>query len=164
MKPALPDNPAESKILSEVQIQSFRKILASLHVHYNRKFLENQQKMDSIFTKAGMDKLGKNRLAEIKNQVENQQIAHYLAEDFILQPPLLLTKNGIVRKEKPVYHIPENKVLLDFRTHQFAPYKPFLGELFHTEFFNVLIIWSFILVNLFFLRFRWLRKILRIHE
>ena len=146
------------------QQQSLRKVFDALLKHYNQIFLKKQAALDGIFAEAGKDSSGRNRLTRMQDEMENQQIARYLAEDFVLQPRLELTKEGIIRKEKPVYRIPEPENALDFRAHHFSPYKPLLGRLIPTESFNIIIIWAFSLTTFLALRFRLLRKLLRIRD
>lgn len=150
--------------VSGVQQQSIRKVFAALLSHYNRIFLQQQAELDKIFAAAGTDSSGRNRLSIIRDEMENEQIARYLAEDFVLQPRLELTSEGIVRKEKPVYRMPEAGNGLDFRTHHFSPSKPFLGRLFPTEVFNIFIVWIFSLLTFWALRARLLRKLLQIRD
>ncbi len=146
------------------QEKAIQKILMELTVHYNRRFSELQQKLDKVFADAGVNNAGENKLVEMREKFQNEQIARYLSEDFALQPRLEITPEGIVRKEKPGYKMPETSHLLDFRTHLFSPVKPFFNRLFPTETFNIAIIWLLSLSTFLVLRFRLLRILFRIRD
>ena len=146
------------------QIRSAEKVISALKEHYNQEFIRKQAELDAAFSRAGKDVVGRNRLSKIREQTENKQINLFLAGDFVLQPKLEITRDGIVRKEKPVYRMPEPSNAMDFRTHQFSPYKPFMGQLFPTEIFNVIIIWVFSLITFLLLQTRIIRKAFRIRD
>ena len=146
------------------QVQALEKILKDLSRHYNRRYLELQRQLDAIYAEAGKEKDGSSRLAALREKYQNDQVAACLAGDFALLPRLEITPEGIVRKEKPGYRMPETGHFLDFRTHFFAPVKPFAGMLFPTESFNIAIIWMLSLGTFLMLRFRVLRAIFRIRD
>ena len=154
----------QKRTLSPEEFRAVQKLFSSLLKHYNKLFLEKQIQLDAIFRNAGTDAQGRNRLLLVREEVENKQIARFLAEDFILQPRLEISPDGIIRKEKPVYRLPEPSASLDFRTHHFSAFKPLWGNFFPTETFNVFIIWIFSLMNFFLLRFRIIRKLFRIRD
>ncbi|HOO84772.1 MAG TPA: ATP-binding cassette domain-containing protein [Prolixibacteraceae bacterium] len=69
------------------------------------------------------------------------------------------TANGIMQKAAPVYKEP------DFaygRAHFFAPYKNFFGQKINTLWFNVLALWSVVVLLYIALYFDWLRTIVHL--
>jgi hypothetical protein len=148
--------------ITQAQAGSIHELIQNLNRHYNRRFRELQEKMDSVFEEAGTGQDGKNKLIHLREKYQNEQIARYLAEDFAMQPRLEITTEGVIRKEKPGYHIPEPEHVLDFRTHMYSPFKQFAGWQFPTESFNIVMIWLISLSTFLILRFRLLRKLFRI--
>lgn len=144
------------------QAAAIHGTIQKLNRYYNRRFRELQEKLDSVFEEAGTGQDGKNKLIRLREQYQNEQIARYLAEDFAMQPRLEITPDGVVRKEKPGYHLPEPEHALDFRTHMYSPFKQFAGWQFPTESFNIVMIWLISLSTFLILRFRLLRKLFRI--
>lgn len=66
----------------------------------------------------------------------------------------------LIQKLDPIYLDPANiSGLFDYRAHFYAPGKHFAGQLFDTFYFNVIIIWCFVIVlfiTLYFESFMWL--------
>jgi ABC-type multidrug transport system ATPase subunit len=147
---------------SPEQMASIHEILKGLNRFYNQRFKELQKKLDAVFAEAGTGQDGKNKLTKLREQYQNEQIARYLSEDFALQPRLEITLDGVIRKEKPGYQMPEPEHALDFRTHLYSPFKHLAGWHYPTESFNILIIWLISLTTFLILRFRLLRILFRI--
>ncbi|MCH8317000.1 MAG: hypothetical protein IIA88_00655 [Bacteroidetes bacterium] len=73
----------------------------------------------------------------------------------------IIEYNGrLIQKLDPIYLDPANiSGLFDYRAHFYAPRKHFAGQLFDTFYFNVIIIWCFVIVlyiTLYFESFMWL--------
>lgn len=145
--------------ISPEKLAPVYEILENLNRFYNRRYRELQRKLDAVYAGAGSDKDGKNKLLKFRDQFQNEQIARYLAGDFALQPRLEIRPEGLIRKEKPGYHIPEPEHWLDFRTHMYSPFKWLAGWRFPTESFNIVMIWLFSLSTGLVLRFGLLRKL-----
>jgi hypothetical protein len=137
------------------------RMLQTLAAHYNSRYKELQKNLDAIFEKAGSSKDGKNQLIALRDKYQNEQIARFLSEDFALQPRFEITTEGVIRKEKPGYQMPEPEHALDFRTHLFSPFKPLAGWQFPTELFNIVMIWLIGALTFLVLRFGLLKKLLR---
>lgn len=150
-----------SRALSEPAFQTMQHKLKEYRHWYNLQFQKSQQELDAIFRKYEDKKLGSNRLLEIRPYAENVQVNRILADDMGFQPKVEIARDGIYRKVKPVFHFPEPKGWLDFRTHFFAPVKFFAGRFFPTEHFNIAVIWFFTFLTAIALKFRLLRRLFR---
>jgi hypothetical protein len=148
--------------LSPEQAASIHEVLNGMNRYYNGRFKDLQKKLDAVFKDAGTGEDGKNKLIRLREEFQNEQVARYLSEDFAMQPRLEITIEGVIRKEKPGYHMPEPEHSMDFRTHMYAPYKHLAGWRFPTESFNILMVWLISLSTFLVLRFSLLRKLFRI--
>jgi ABC-type multidrug transport system ATPase subunit len=104
----------------------------------------------------------KNMLANVKIKSENEQVREIVANDMMMQKKFEVSKSGIYRKVKPIYHFPKPSSSLDFRTHFYAPVKLCGGLTIPTEIFNLFIIWMFTLLTAVVLRFSLLKKLFRL--
>lgn len=145
----------------ESTYRSMQQKLKAYRHWYNKEFQKAQKDLDAIFRRYEDPKRRSNRLLELKPHAENEQVARILADDLGFQPKVEIARDGIFRKVKPVFHFPEPKGPLDFRTHFFAPVKFFAGRFFPTEYFNIGVIWLFTLLTLVVLKFRLLRRLFR---
>ena len=140
-----------------------KKHLDKFREYYNRTYKEMERELErelespmpnSLIPDTSVLKL--KQLAEIS---ENERTNEILRNQILLER-ILVSPLGIVRKTDPIYQNPEPRHALDIRAHFYAPFKHFMGYLFPTETFNLVIIWlmsSFMIVAL---RFRWFRKIM----
>jgi hypothetical protein len=103
----------------------------------------------------------KNMLANVKIKSENEQVREIVANDMMMQKKFEVSRSGIYRKVKPIYHFPKPTGAFDFRTHFYAPVKLCGGLTIPTEIFNLFVIWMFTLATAIVLRFRLLRKLFR---
>jgi len=73
---------------------------------------------------------------------------------------ILEFNNELIQQIDPVFQDASNNKWYDFRTHFYAPRKPFLGKYFDTYWFNVSILWVFSVFFYVALYFEWLKKLL----
>ena len=78
--------------------------------------------------------------------------------------PLARLGNKLIQKIDPVYLDPSDSRLLSFRSHFMAPNKNFAGKLFPTFYFNMAVLWFFIVIAYFALYFDILKKMLSFFE
>ena len=146
-------------LLNTTQMETVEGRLNTFKSYYNRKYQEEDRKLNAIFRQHEDQKMHQNRLLELQPFAENERVSQIVAGEMQLQQKIELSEEGIYRKVKPVYQYPEPDHLLDFRAHFYAPVKFFAGKFFPTEYFNIAIIWVFSLATVLALKFRLLRRL-----
>lgn len=127
---------------------------------YNMMYQREEKKLDSILKSTKPENSKASTLSELRQISENEQVNELVTNKSFER--IALDADGLVQKIDPVYHMPVPDGWFNFRTHFYAPYKYWLGQFFPTEFFNVGMIWVFTFFTGFVLRFRLLRRLLRI--
>lgn len=142
---------------------TFEKVISKINYFrhtYNMMYQKEEKKLDSILKSTISGNPKASTLSELRQISENEQVNELVTNKSFER--IALDAEGLVQKIDPVYNMPVSDGWLNFRTHFYAPYKSWLGQFFPTEFFNVGMIWVFTFFTGFVLRFRLLRRLLRI--
>ncbi len=102
---------------------------------------------------------GKIPLAQIKILYNNEQLENFVKNN--KEPKIVKYKNRLYRKMDPVFYLPENKF---FKSHFYAPAKPFFGKYIKTFWFNTAVLWFMILVFYLMLYYQVLLRIIEFVE
>ena len=79
--------------ITEGQIRSAEKVISALKEHYNQEFIRKQAELDAVFSRAGNDQNGRNRLSKIREQTENKQINRRVEIEVISKGETVVNKN-----------------------------------------------------------------------
>lgn len=128
------------------------------------KFVEAQERRDSIINAMEQDPENKLSVVDLKNKYTNEYLESQVKNDMIKDK--YVEGNGfLVQQTDPIFAVrnPNNiSNALDYRTHFFAPEKQFFGQYFDTMWFNVFVMWTMTILLLITLYFEWLKKLIDI--
>ncbi len=97
---------------------------------------------------------------EYKSKYFNQSL-NDLVRRVNVEDRTIIYKHRLVQRIDPIFNETYHTAnMLDYRTHFYAPSKPFLGKTFDTYWFNILVIW-FMSIGLYIaLYYEWLAKLI----
>jgi ABC-type multidrug transport system ATPase subunit len=133
--------PAEQSAKTHRMLEQFRKA-------FNRLYLKEEKLQDRLIRLQGKEFAGN------KAETENLRVNEILQNNLDFDSKFAVSREGIFRKVKPVFRLPEPKNSFDFRAHFYSPKKHLGGLYFPTESFNIWVIWLFTLAAGITLRFR----------
>lgn len=134
--------------LSPGQSAKTHRMLEQFRKAFNRLYLKEEKFQDRLIRQQGREFAGR------KAETENLRINEILQNNLDFESKYAVSREGIFRKVKPVFRMPEPKCSFDFRAHFYSPAKHFAGRYFPTESFNIWVIWLFTLAAGITLRFR----------
>ena len=99
-------------------------------------------------------------ISEYKTRYYNQSLAD-LVRRVNVEDRTIVHENKLIQRIDPIFNETyHTNNVLDYRTHFYAPTKPWLGSLFDTYWFNILVIWFMSLGLYIALYFEWLAKLI----
>jgi ABC transport system ATP-binding/permease protein len=148
----------------EFTLQTGRKVntyLNDLDEYYSKLFvLANQRKQNKINYYLENDP---DKYKEIRDRYHNEGISDILKKVYE-KNKIVEFRNYLIQHIDPVYLDPIPNNPLSFRTHFFAPRKPFLGMYFDTFWFNMVAVWILTVILYITLYFDVLKKLLTFGE
>ncbi len=143
----------------ERTFENTKEFLANLKSFYNLKANRAGQRKTEILQNKFKGKEGEMEMMEIRNNHENDAVS-LVVKNTATEHRILEHRNQLVQKLYPIYLEPEfPSHVLDFRAQFYTPTKHFLGVLWSTENFNVIVIWSMSVFLAIALYFDWLKKL-----
>lgn len=98
------------------------------------------------------------RYLELKDSHKNDQL-ELLVTNRTKAERIVEYKGTLIQLINPIFKNPDVPALpFNFRTHFYAPVKYFMGKMYSTKYFNVIVIWMMSLIFFVALYFDWLRK------
>lgn len=97
---------------------------------------------------------------EYKSKYFNQSLAD-LVRRVNVEDRTIVYNDQLIQRIDPIFNETyHTNNILDYRTHFYAPSKPFLGKMFDTYWFNILVIWFMSLGLYIALYYEWLAKLI----
>ena len=94
-----------------------------------------------------------------RNAFHNETIADIVKKVYE-KNKILRYQDRLVQQVDPIYLEPKDNGLFTFRTHFYAPHKRFLGGIFDTYWFNIIVVWTMIISLYIALYYELLKKLL----
>ncbi|HEY4788947.1 MAG TPA: ATP-binding cassette domain-containing protein [Bacteroidales bacterium] len=133
-------------------IQAF---IDSMTNYHSRKFTiaenEIQNKINRLLTK------NEQQYKDYKNDYYNDNLAD-MVKKVAEKKRILEYDHQLVRQYEPIYMDPTIRGIWSWRSHFYAPRKPFLGNYYDTYWYNVIVIWLFTVILYITLYFEIIKK------
>ncbi len=137
--------------------QRLKRYLERSRQYYIAKYNRAYDSRDSLLRRITQGDEARLQLIEQRARYYNETIAQ-LATNTTAENRIIEYKGRLIQKIYPIYHTPAvTGGFWDFRTHFYAPSKPFLGIQIPTLWFNILIMWlmtGILYVTLYYKVFR----------
>ncbi|MGB3618505.1 MAG: hypothetical protein WBA12_10310, partial [Catalinimonas sp.] len=133
------------------------QVAADYHGRRATKANEMKDRTLMAYRAEGTAEAGVNPLTQLKNRYHNEALTD-LVRGAAVKEKVLPWEGELLRQNDPIYHNPEPRHALDYRTHFFAPRKHLFGATFDTFWFNLGAIWlmsAVLCVTLYFETLRW---------
>ncbi|MDP4209416.1 MAG: ATP-binding cassette domain-containing protein [Bacteroidota bacterium] len=138
----------------ETALQSFiDKMLAYHSAEFTAAEQELQGKINNELKK------NEKRYNFYKDTYQNDNLSD-MVKKVLEKNKILEFNHELVQQYHPIYMDPTTKSVLSWRSHFFAPRKPFLGKLYDTYWYNVIVVWLFTLTLYITLYYDALKKLL----
>jgi len=139
--------------------QRLKRYLERSRQYYIERYNIAYDARDSVLRQFSRDEASRQQLIEQKTRYHNETIAR-LATNSTAENRIIEYEGNLIQKIYPIYLTPATTgSFSDFRTHFYAPSKPFFGFQIPTLWFNILIIWLMTAVLYLTLYFSVFRKI-----
>ncbi len=142
--PALGFGAADSltaKKFTQPIARRLKRFLEQSRQHYIRKYNTAYNSRDSLLRRMTQGDAARQQLLEQRARFYNETIAR-LATNTAAENRIIEYKGRLIQKIYPIYQTPAvTGNFWDFRTHFYAPSKPFLGIQIPALWFNILVIW-----------------------
>ncbi|MCH8902848.1 MAG: ATP-binding cassette domain-containing protein [Bacteroidetes bacterium] len=139
----------EFRHLDKVSKQEFNPAIADsvrvyfdkLNDYFNAEFLAANNQIDLFNQKVQSTPEGRRLYDQLKDDHHNTFLAREVKNRNV-EYAIIERNNELIQRLDPVYLDPKFiSSPIDFRTHFYAPSKHFVGKLYDTYYFNILIIW-----------------------
>lgn len=157
---AQPENLVPEKFNSRVA-EEVAGYLNELDAYYGGRFEKVSRQKDNYFNYF----LDKDPVAWelLRDRYHNEGIADIVRKVFE-KNKILEYDHQLVQHYDPIYQDPFIKNALTFRTHFYSPVKPFLGKVFDTYSYNMVIIWFLTIFLYIALYYEWLLKLINFSD
>ena len=130
-------------------LQSF---IDRMKADYSGKFMQaNKEKEDKINRELKKDP---ERYKQYKNVYHNENLSD-LVRKVLEKNKILEYNHELVQQVDPIYMDPSIRGFLSWRSHFFAPRKPFLGVYYDTYWYNMIVVWLFTVILYLALYYEW---------
>jgi ABC-type multidrug transport system ATPase subunit len=134
-----------------------QKLLDHMNDRYSKIFIQADMKLQERLN-AELEKDSK-LYTQIKDNYSNEQLSDMVKK--IAEKNRILEYNGeLIQQYEPIYMDPTIKSVWSWRSHFFAPRKPFLGQFYDTYWYNMIVVWLFTLILYFTLYHESLKRLL----
>ncbi len=155
------------KFINDLTTNRFTpKISGKTHKYLNltkkifvKRFSNASRNMDKRFRELSQE-FSEEEIIQLKRDNFNNSLSDMVTNKQSFKR-IFETDNGFVQVMDPIYKMPESNY---GRAHFYSPYKKIFGKTFETIWFNVMVIWSTILLLYFTLYFDVLKKLINISE
>ncbi len=150
-----------AKEISPEMVDRLSKYLSRLKDYYAGEFEKvNQlkQKVIGYWTTTDAKKY-----KQFRDDYFNESVSDYVRKS-LEKNKILEYSNRLVQQYDPIYQDPRVESPMSFRAHLFSPVKPFLGRFFDTYWFNMGVVWVYILILYTMLYFDLMKKAVNISD
>jgi len=133
-----------------------KEFLRTVKKVYSNRYNKAASERDQIVT--DMTPEEKEAFKEAKSSHANEQI-RFFVRNSAAKSRIVPQDGELIRKIYPIYMDPQPSNSLDFREQFYFPTKHFLGTIYDTTVFNIMVIWAMSLLNIIALYFDVFRKI-----
>ncbi len=127
---------------------SLTSYLEKLNDFYRARFNTVNNAIDEEIAKRIRTPEKHKEYRQLMNDYHNEYLTSFV-KNVMVELPLVRLNNHLVQKTDPIYLDPQDQRLFNFRSHFLAPRKHFLGNLYDTFYFNLIILWIFTLLLYF---------------
>ncbi len=121
--------------------QRLKRFLERSRQFYIEKYNRAYNAKDSLLQRMTQGEEARQQLVDQRARFYNETVAQ-LATNSAAENRIIEYQGRLIQKIYPIYHTPAvTGSFWEFRTHYYAPTKPFLGIQIPTLWFNILIIW-----------------------
>ncbi|MBU0765279.1 MAG: ATP-binding cassette domain-containing protein [Bacteroidetes bacterium] len=145
--------------LNNMVVYNTKEYIKQLDRYYGLVFQQANEKMERIINHLLSTNPG--HYTELRNNYHNESVADIVKKVYE-KNKILIYKDRLIQQVDPVYQDPDRSVYLSIRSHFFAPKKHFMGYLFETYWFNMLIVWLMTIILYFTLYFDLLKRALNL--
>ncbi len=147
--------------IDEHTIKQIRDFLNGMKTYYQKLFMlaiNKKEKMINAWLEKDPEKYHR-----IRDDYFNESVADMVMKVYE-KNKIIEVDNELIQQFHPIYHLPNVKGYLDFRSHFYAPNKHFMNEFFDTYWFNMIFIWLLTGTLYVTLYYESLKKLLNIFE
>jgi len=145
--------------INKFVVYQTKDYVKNLDKYYSKMFQDaNTEKEKLIGYFLSTDKDQYNRL---KNDYFNESVSDIVKKVYE-KHKILQYKDQLIQQVDPIYQDPDMSAYLSFRSHFYAPQKHFMGNLYDTFWFNMIIIWIMTIVLYIALYYRYLERLLNL--
>lgn len=123
---------------------SLLEYLDNVHEFYRKRFNYVNNKIDNRITRKTRKPEDHKEYQQLLNDHHNDYLSTF-AKNSMAPLPIVRIGNRLVQKIHPIYLDSQDQRFFNFRSHFLAPRKHFMGNLYDTFYFNILVIWVFII-------------------
>ncbi len=136
-------------------VEAYSKALEDVNFNRYNKATQDKEKLINYLNKKNDYNIG-----EYKSKYFNQSLAD-LVRRVNAEDRTIIYNNRLIQRIDPIFNETyHTSNLLDYRTHFYAPNKPFLGRTYDTFWFNIFVIWFMSFGLYIALYFEWLSKLI----
>lgn len=159
----------EFELMDQLTLENFSadigfmllEIFDKANKYYGEQFGLYSAKKDAIINH--LNKTQPELYRAKQDNYHNQNLSEYVRKVFE-KNKILRYKNHLVQQYDPIYQDPRPSTMLSFRSHFMAPNKYFMGKFFDTYWFNITVLWIFIIVLYITLYYESLKKLLNLFD
>lgn len=135
--------------------------LKNLDKYYSALFQSANSKKEKIINY--LVETNPNGYNEKRDMFHNESVSDIVKKVFE-KNKILQYKDQLIQQVDPIYQDPDQTQYFGFRSHFYAPKKHFMGKLYNTFWFNMIVIWTMTLVLYITLYFEHLKKLLNLSD
>lgn len=145
--------------IDEESVTLMDDILKTLEDFYSIKFVAVDVRVEEKITSMQATKEQEQEYLAARRSYENSYLTSLVKKEYS-KNKLLEEDGSLVRITEPIFMSPQQKGYLNYRTHFYSPEKTFLGNRYHTYWFNLLVLWFMTVILYITLYFDLLKKTL----
>ena len=143
---------------SPTTADSTMRYLENLKDFYIQEFNFANSEKDYLISEMQSDPRKRLKFRYMCNAYHNENLAD-IAKNTMVKKRIIEQNNRLIQQVDPIYLDPVNIAgMFDFRAHFYAPVKHFMGKFYDTFSFNIIVIWTMVVLLYFTLYFDILKK------
>jgi hypothetical protein len=135
--------------------------LTILDKYYGEKFQKISRQKENYFN-FYLDR-DPDAYNQLRDRYDNEGVSDIVRKVYE-KNKILEYDHQLVQHYDPIYYDPFVGSIFTLRTHFFSPVKPFLGKLYDTYWYNMIVIWLLTLFLYLALYFEWLKKLINLSQ
>jgi ABC-type multidrug transport system ATPase subunit len=135
--------------------------LTALDKYYGEKFQKISRQKENYFN-FYLDR-DPDAYNHLRDRYQNEGVSDIVRKVYE-KNKILEYDHQLVQHYDPIYYDPFVGSIFTLRTHFFSPEKPFLGKLYDTYWYNMIVIWLLTLFLYMALYFEWLKKLINLSQ